>query len=120
MGHIPGPGVADRDSSICTLSLLYQNHRHRLAHDIAPPHHNHMLALNLNAASQKQLLDAVRRAGKKSRLPNHQPSHIYRMEPIHILSGVNGSEHPLFIYLLGQRKLYKYAVDLRVLIKLLN
>ena len=62
------------------------------------------------------MLNPVRRAGIKFCLPDHEFSHIDRVEPVYILIRVYGIEHLRLINVFRERQLNKYAMNFRIII----
>ena len=106
--------VADRHRRI----LGQQQHRRRLAHDVAAADDHRILSRDRQIAALQYLDQTRRRARRQRRLPGLQPPNIHRMKAVHILLRSHRLQQPLRIHLRRQRKLYQNAVDIVAAVQL--
>ena len=90
---------------------MQQQHRGRLADDIAAAHYDRVLAADWDSAALEDLYYSCRSAGHERRTASLQASGIYGMKAIHVLFRHHGIEKQFCIDMSGQRELDKNAVD---------
>ena len=92
----------------------------RLAHDIAAPDHHGVLAHQGDARMVQQAHDAGRGAGYEPSIAHHQPTHVFRVEPVHVLSRCDGVNDRFGGNVLRQRQLNQDAVHFTITVELRN
>ena len=80
--------------------------------------HDHVRAVDLHAVVAQQLDDAVRGAGQRPGLVQHQPAEVRRVQAVGVLGRVDQLQHPVGVDALGQRELDDVAGAGRVLVEL--
>ena len=108
--------MADRDRAVA----VQEQHRHRLADDIAAADNDAAFAFDHNTGRADQLDDAGRRAGQERVVADHDPPHVVRVEGVDILARVDMLNHELFVQMLRQRGLHENAVDFFIRIQLFD
>src|SRR5690606_3240085 len=95
LGKVFGAAVANGDGGVGFL----QQHGHRQAHNVGPPHDDRFSALGGHARIGQQFHAARRGTGNKERVtPLHrQTADIHRVKTIYIFFQVDGIEHRFFV-----------------------
>ena len=89
---------------------IEQQHRRRLADDIASTHDHSFASRNRNIAALQDFHDPCRRARHQPRTLRRKESDIHRMEAVHIFSGIDRQQHFLRVHLCGKGQLHQDAV----------
>jgi len=63
---------------------------------------------------RQQAQDPLRRAGNETRAPGHEPTQVFRVEPVDILVGRYREQHSVLVDVGRQRQLHEDPVDPRV------
>ena len=113
-GDVLRAGVCHRDNRIGPGGFLQEDVRHRLPHDVAPPHNDDVFPPRIIPAAHKHLLNTRRRAGPQASRPMTKPADIDGVKAIHILPGIDRLDHPLLVDVLREGKLDQDAVESRV------
>ena len=116
-GQIAGAAVADGHRGVAARAALHEHDGHRLADDVAAAHHHDVGPGDCDVVPQQHLLDAVGRAGQKSRPALHDPAHVLGMEGVDVLERIDGLRARVLVDLLRQRQLHQDAVDRRVAVE---
>ena len=91
--------------------FMQQQHRHRLADNIAPADHHAGFARDAHPRRMQQLHHAGRRARQEGVIPDHDVADIRRMERIHVLERGDGLDDRLILNVRRQRELAEDPVD---------
>ena len=97
---------------VCTCLFLQQDIRHRFSDNVTPSDDDHMLPRRVIAASNKKFLNPNGCARLQRVFPDHKFSHIHRVEPVDVFSGVNSLDDFWFADVFREWELNKYAVNL--------
>ena len=111
--EVDGPRMADRHRGVA----VQQQHRQRLADDVAAADDDRLPALDLDAFAVEQLHHTGRRARGERRRLLHEAAHVARMESVDVLRRIDGLEDPplgVVPHPGRQRRLHQDAVRLRV------
>ncbi len=100
--------------------FLDHDGHHGFAHDVGAAHHHHFLTLGIAVGPIDELLAARRGAGQEGIVADQDAAHVHRMEGVHVFVGINAVEHLVGIDVLGQGQLHQDAVDLGVLVVLVQ
>ena len=104
--EIVGARVADRHGHV----LGEEQHRHRLADDLAAADHHGLLALQLHAVLREHHHHARRRRGHQERLAEIEEPRVLHVEPVDVLRRIHGAQHRRLVHVLGQRQLHEDPV----------
>ncbi len=107
------------DSRIAIL-LLHHELGHRFAHNVRATQNDALLTAGLDVVAFQQRNDAQRRSRDEARQANSHTTHIDGMETVYILAIVDSFDDLLFVDMLGQRKLHDKAINIIVLIELID
>ena len=99
--------VADGDSAV----RLQQQHRHRLADDVAPPDDDCFFAVKVNPRAADHLHCALGCARNHARLSAHHPPRVEQVEAVHILFRRDNRQRCRLIEVFRQGQLHQNAVD---------
>ena len=99
--------MADRHRRV----LGEQQHRHRLADDLAPPDDDGFLALQLDPVLGEHGHDPERRRGHEEGLAEVETSCVQDVEAIDVLGRIHGAEDSRFVHVPGKRELNEDPVD---------
>ena len=105
--HIRCAGMTDRNGCI----LAKQQHRYRLADNVASADDDGMLAGNVNAASLDQLNHACRRTWQQAVVADNQIAYAFRVEAVYVFIDANGINNCFLVNMLRQRQLNKNTVN---------
>ena len=100
--------------------FLDHDGHHGFAHDVGAAHHHHFLTLGIAVGPIDELLAARRGAGQEGIVADQDAAHVHRMEGVHVFVGINAVEHLVGVDVLGQGQLHQDAVDLGVLVVLVQ
>ena len=109
--------MADGDGGVAHGRFLDQQVGDGLADDVAAADDDDLGAVELDAAADQELEDAVGRAGQIGLLPDDHAADIDGMEAIDILGRIDGQQDFVFVDMLGQRELHEDAVDAGVFVE---
>ena len=114
-GQIFRAGVSDGDGCITALALGHQQKGHRLANNETAADDNHFSSRGLYSGGDQKPLTPEWSAGDEGcGILHGELCHVYRMEAVDILSGIDGQGDLVLVDVLGRGGLDKNAVDLRV------
>ena len=109
------------ESGVSARSAFHEQESHGFSNNHAASHHDRTLAGGLDAGLLKQADAPKRRAGHKPRRIFHRKlGDIHRMEPIHILAGIDCQNDLRLVDLRRRRGLDKNAVNSRIRIEFGN
>ncbi len=115
-GQVAGSGVTLRDRGV--LGLPRQQQRDGAADGDAAADHDHMRAVDLHAVVTEQLDDAVRGAGQRAALVQHQSAEAHGVQPVGVLGRVHQLQDAVGVDALGERELDDVAGALGVVVEL--
>jgi hypothetical protein len=99
---------------------VQEEHRHRFAHDVAPPHDHRSLALDLDPLPLQELDDSRGRAGARGGTVLDQLSRVDGVKSVDVLLGNDAIEELARVEMVGERKLQQDRVDLVPLVQLVE
>ena len=114
--QVSSAGVADRHGCVA----VQEKHGNRDAQDVAATNHHSVLSSNLHVVAVEQLDAALRRAGNSERIAtlHGELADVQGVEAIHVLLDGNGVQDAFLVDVLGERKLHKDSVDIRIRVQL--
>ena len=98
--------MADGDGGI----LRQKQQGHGLSHDVAAAHHHTVFPGGGDAIRPQQGHDPGGGAGQEPGQPQHQATHILRVEGVHVLLRADGLQHGPAVQPLRQRQLHQDPV----------
>ena len=103
-----------------TILLLHHQLSHRLTNDVRTSEDDTLLAAGLNVITLQKRDDTKRGGRDETRQTNRHTSHVDGMETIDILTIVNRLDDLLLVDMLRQGQLHDEAIDIVVLIQLID
>ena len=115
-GEVVRARVADRHRRV----LGKEEHRHRLADDLAPPDHDRLVALQLDPVLLEHHHHARGRRRHEERLAEVETARVEDVEAVDVLGRVDRAQHRRLVHVRGERKLDEDPVDTVVRVELVD
>ncbi len=108
--------VADRHGRM----LSEEEHRHRLADDLAAADDDRLLPSQLHSVLLEHHHHTRGRSRDEERLAEIQTAGVQNVEAVDVLVGIDGAEHRRLVHVIWKRQLDEDAVDLRVVVEVVD
>lgn len=117
---IPGSRVTHRHRGVPEVALLGEHNRKGAADEVAAADDDHLFAGDLDTRALEDLDHPVGRTRIKAVKAAKHTTQVHWVKTVHILVRIDGGDDPFGVYVSRKRQLYKYSMNLRIPVELIN